>query len=187
MKKIISLILVILFMVSCAYSLSSCGNLNLPSIPKGYKRYHNGYISFCYPDGWQRMVSGIYDLIKCPTGNGNNILVTYEDETDDEDYTPSYSYSYDGNMLKICLGGSTIKLADFSVTEGVVNDTKIVKLSYYVGESQPNVRRLRQNIIITTVEERTFMVIISEIDYDDDLADTIVNTFCADRSVLNYV
>ena len=187
MKKFVSLILVILLTVGCMYSLASCGNLTLPKVPDGYKRYHNGYISFCYPEGWGRTIYRIYDVIKSPKHDGDNIIVTYEDETDDEDYEPSYSYSYDGDTLTIRLGGNTLKFSDFLITEGVVNDTNIVRISYYMGEPQPNVHRMRQNIIVTKVEDRTFMVIISEINYDDSLADTIVDTFCADRSIFNYV
>ena len=100
MKKILSLILALLMMVSAMFAFASCESSDAddndekedvddkkddnskkePTVPEGYKMYDNGDIRFAYPEEW-RVDDGSVAVISSKNG-GNNITVAYEDKSD---------------------------------------------------------------------------------------------------------
>jgi hypothetical protein len=50
-------------------------------IPDGYVKFENDFVSFAYPDGWNKK-DGSTTTLTNPDGKGNNITVVYEAKTD---------------------------------------------------------------------------------------------------------
>lgn len=74
MKKILSLFIVLILILSTMLVLSSCQGGKLPEAPDGYLMYSDNHIYFAYPETLERTDNGNYVQLS-PKDGGNNITV----------------------------------------------------------------------------------------------------------------
>lgn len=142
-------------------------------LPDGYTAYHNGAITFAYPEAWT-LTKGSVDLIVNETGVGNNVSVSYE----------AFSDLYSGmdvasfrTTLQPALESSGMTVADPSV-EQCTNPlgTKLTRIHY---QATYNGVSMEQTMLILAAGEYNYVVSVTEVTSDDALLENVYRTLKA--------
>lgn len=172
MKRIISLLISLILLMGCVFSLTSCYISTAPKVPDGYKVYENFGISFAYPDDWSKE-GDIATMLMNPAGIGNNIVVLFEPKNDIynnltlESFNKKIRPSYEANGI--------IPL-NVSISEGTTNNISYVMICYDTSVSGID---MQQTQIITTQGIFTHIVTITEVTDDPALTETVISTLYA--------
>ena len=194
MKKILSLILALLMMVSAMFAFASCESSDAddndekedvddkkddnskkePTVPEGYKMYDNGDIRFAYPEEW-KVDDGSVAVISSKNG-GNNITVAYEDKSDFyDDLTADEFMSTMGPQFS-ALGQkiSNVKVAHPTNEVGV----KLTKISLNNTVSGVN---MKQTMYVISSGSLNYIVTVTEVQANTKLVNNVFNTLCESK------
>ena len=141
-----------------------------PTIPDGYKLYDNGSISFAYPDDWS-MTDGSTVILINPEGYGNNITVVYEakntiyDDMTVEDFNELLKPSFEAM-------GFSVSNPEVSIIKNKAGVT-VTKMTYTATVDGIS---MQQTIFVTTANNRSYSITVTETWNDDELVETVFNT-----------
>ena len=194
MKKILSLILALLMMVSAMFTFASCESSDAddndekedvddkkddnskkePTVPEGYKMYDNGDIRFAYPEEW-KVDDGSVAVISSKNG-GNNITVAYENKTDFyDDLTADEFMSTMGPQFSAFGQNiSNVKVAHPTNESGV----KLTKISF---NNTVSGVKMNQTMYVIASGSRNYIVTVTEVTTDAELVNTVFNTLCKSK------
>ena len=194
MKRILSLVLALLMMVSAMFAFASCESPDVddndkkedvddkkednskkePTVPDGYKMYDNGDIRFAYPEEW-KVSNGSVVVISSENG-GNNITVAYEGKSDFyDDLTADEFMSTMGPQFS-ALGQniSNVKVAHPTNEVGV----KLTKISLNNTVSGIN---MKQTMYVISSGSLNYIVTVTEVQADTKLVNAVFNTLCESK------
>lgn len=189
MKKILSLVLALLMMVSAMFAFASCESPDVddkdekeenkeenkePTVPDGYKMYDNGDIRFAYPEEW--MVSDGSVVVISSENGGNNITVAYESKSDFyDDLTADEFMSTMGPQFS-ALGQniSNVKVAHPTNEVGV----KLTKISLNNTVSGVN---MKQTMYVISSGNLNYIVTVTEVQANTKLVNTVFDTLCESK------
>lgn len=183
MKKFLCALFAALLTVCSAFALCACNSdpaqtttaaptKQPPVIPEGYALYSDGTIAFSYPGNWSKTVQGNITVLTNPTGQGNNITVTYEPKTDmyatmtAQDFTDVIKPTYDALGLEI---------SGVSVTQ-TTNDFYEIAITRISFTTKAGTVSMAQTLFIHTFGERTYSVSVTEATSDVTLRETVFQT-----------
>lgn len=194
MKKILSLILALLMMVSAMFAFASCESFDAdgndekedvddkkddnskkePTVPEGYKMYDNGDIRFAYPEEW-KVDDGSVAVISSKNG-GNNITVAYEDKSDFyDDLTAEKFMSTMGPQFSAFGQNiSNVKVAHPTNEAGV----KLTKISF---NNTVSGVKMNQTMYVIASGSRNYIVTVTEVTTDAELVNTVFDTLCKSK------
>ena len=192
MKKFLSLFLCLILLLSAVTLFTSCDvhydrdddddedddkkkttTTTKLDIPDDYKLYSDGYISFAYPEEWNKQDGSIV-MFRDPDTT-NNINVVYEDKTSVYDSLTADEFEEAMNEVYESMGMS---ISNVSVTTKKTNGLTVRVFSFKTTVASTSTV-MRQTQYVTTISNRTYTVTVTETVSDADLADTVFETLSA--------
>ena len=170
MKKLICATLVLLFVIGSLLAFASCGTSQKANIPDGYKLYDNGSISFAYPDDWS-MTDGSVGILVNPTGIGNNITITYSDESDIYKTMDIDSFN-DLIAPQLVAAGMDIYTPTVQQLKNGIG-TNVTKIHFTTIMYDIS---MEQTMFVLNSDSKTYIITITEIDPDTKLVQTVFDT-----------
>lgn len=196
MKKILSVFLALLMMVSAVFAFASCDEKNSdgdkekvedkkddnkeenskkePTVPEGYKMYDNGDIRFAYPKDW-KVTNGSVVIISSENG-GNNITVAYEDKTDfyDDLTADEFMDTLAPQFSALGQSVSNVKVEHLTNSIGI----KLTKISLNNTVSGVS---MKQTMYIIPAGDLNYVVTVTEVETDAKLVNNVFNTLCESK------
>ncbi len=163
MKKIVSLILVCVLTLCL---LCACGD-EKSGIPEGYTLYENDDISFAYPEDWSKTDGSVMTLAG---ENGNNVTVVYEAKTDVYEKLTTESFKTNVLPLYTQMG---LTVTNPSVEQTETNGLSVTKISQTMSVLT---QEMDQTQYITTIDDKTYTITVTEVVADDTLVQTVFDT-----------
>ncbi|MBO7250346.1 MAG: hypothetical protein J6V42_03630 [Clostridia bacterium] len=189
MKKFLSLFLCLILLLSAVTLFTACDNdddrdrddddkkktttTTKLDIPDGYELYSDGKISFAYPEDWENQ-GGSLVMFRDPDTT-NNINVVYEDKTSVYDSLTADEFEEAMNEVYESMGMS---ISNVSVATKKTNGLSVRVFSFKTTVASTSAV-MRQTQYVTTIDNRTYTVTVTELVSDADLADTVFETLSA--------
>ena len=169
MKMIVRALLALLLVLGVALSLAACSSTPPPEIPEGFQVFEDGYLSFAFPNSWEKTGASTV-ILTPPEGKGNNVTVVYEEKTDlyenmtVDDFNKTVKPSFDAVDMAV---------TDVTVEQTTSNGQNVTKLNYSASLSDVS---MEQTTFVITIRDRTYSVTVTEINQDDLLVRTVFDT-----------
>ena len=172
MKKVCSVALALLLVLSCVFTLCACGKddgTKKPEIPEGYKKYQNEAISFGYPENWKVQEGGV-TILSDASGEGNNItVVSGEDDGTYQDMTMEKF----NTTVKPAYEVMGMAVSDVSLETVTTNGLSVLKIAYTVSAAEVS---LGQTQYIVMAEGKMHAITVTESTPDEKLVNTVLET-----------
>lgn len=196
MKKLLSALLVLSLLICCIASFSSCDIIEnilpqdneeknpeaektpeaekkpaTPEVPEGYKLFKNDDISFAYPDNWGSEIGSLSILQELSTNN--NITVVYEAKTTMYD---DMTVSEFKKMMQPSMSSAGLTISNVSISKEKTNNLDVIKITYDISSSGVEIA---QTIFITHVDDKTYIITLTEVMSSKELGETLFKTLYA--------
>ena len=174
-KRIISLSLVLVLVLTCMFALTGCMPSDGPGVNAGHKSFNNGAFSFDYPETWLNVpfvqeftgTAWIMDL----EGSGNNINLSSMPKTDVFEKIPDADSFIEQMSPTVEAQGMTIK--NGKMEKGTTNGLDYVLFSF---DSEMSGTPMHQTMIFTNIGELTYMITITEVKANPAYVETLLST-----------
>ena len=174
MKKTLSTLLVVTLVVGCLFALSGCSMIQDPMASENTRLHSDDCLSFEYPASWFRIPFGV-DMVMDSEGTGNNINISYDTDGNNEFYDDLDVEKFD-EALKPSFEAAGMEISNVVIEKGTTNGLEYVLLSY---DSVMSGTNMHMTQIVTFVNDRTYILTVTEVTPDPDLVETVLSTLSA--------
>ncbi len=177
MKRIVSILLALVLLSGCFFSLTSCES-NKPEIPEGYQFLPDYPVSFAYPDNWSSGITDNVITLVNPTGKGNNITFAIEIKSTIYDNMTPDSFI---ELIKPTFDEMGMKISGVVIKERQTNGLDVTEVKYKATITGVS---FEQTLFITTVGDYTYSITVTLVDDTmPNLVDTVFNSIYAKNTM----